>query len=159
MRTHGSARRSRATWSRSCVSSFSRPSSFLRSVSHCSGDTTGWGVMLDFTILVVMMGSWLVGTPSGANRCARCAALGSLPVSVETGYAIGRDAGSNKIVVIRISDGNSGFQGSLSLTCGLGRVARDEGSELPLERLGCAIAPTVRDPLGCRIREDVLLAA
>src|SRR5580658_10720864 len=92
------------------------------------------------------------------NAARRSAALGSLPVSVETGYAIGRDAVSNKIVVIRVSDGNSGFQVLLSLTCGLGRVARDEGSELPLERLGCAIAPTVRDRLGCRIGEDVLLA-
>jgi len=42
--------------------------------------------------------------------------LGSLPVSVETGYAIGGEAGSNKIVVIRASGGNSGFQGLLSLT-------------------------------------------
>jgi hypothetical protein len=67
-------------------------------------------------MVVFMMCSWLFGTPHGANLCARSAALGSLPVSVETGYAIGGEAGSNKIVVIRASGGNSGFQGLLSLT-------------------------------------------
>ena len=42
MRTHGSARRSRAIWSRRRVSSFSRASSVLRSATHSSLDTTGW---------------------------------------------------------------------------------------------------------------------
>ena len=41
--------------------------------------------------------------------------LGSLAVSVETGYAIGSEAGSNKIVVISANGGNGGFQGSRSL--------------------------------------------
>src|SRR6266540_2005717 len=42
MRTHGSARRSRAIWSPRRVSSFSRACSALRSASHCWRDTTGW---------------------------------------------------------------------------------------------------------------------
>ena len=42
MRTHGSARRSRAIWSPRRVSSFSRARSFLRSAIHCCRDTTGW---------------------------------------------------------------------------------------------------------------------
>jgi len=52
--------------------------------------------------------------PHGANRYAHCTALGVLPVSVEKGYAIGGEAGSNKLVVIRASSGNSGFHALLS---------------------------------------------
>src|SRR5579863_7311199 len=122
MRTHGSERRSRATWSRRCVSSFSRASSLLRSVSHCSRDTTGWFVMLDLPMVVFMMCSWK------QDR---------------------RDSRQWR---------DSGFSGFALLDLGLGRVAKNEGSELPLERLGCTIAPAVRDRLGCRIGEDVLLA-
>ncbi len=40
---------------------------------------------------------------------------GWLAVSVETGYAIGSEAGSNKVVVIPASGGTGGFQGLLSL--------------------------------------------
>ena len=42
MRTHGRARRSRATWSPRRVSSFLRAISFLRSAIHCCRETTGW---------------------------------------------------------------------------------------------------------------------
>src|SRR5215469_12168959 len=137
MRAHGNARRSRATWSRRCVSSFSRASSFWRSVTHCSWDTMGWFAMLESLVAVFMVCSWLFG-------------------SVETGYEIGNTAGSNKIVVIPPAAGTAAFRFSL-FDPGSGGVARDEGSELPLERLGCTIPPTVRDRLGCRIGEDVFL--
>jgi hypothetical protein len=71
--------------------------------------------MLDLPMVVFMMCSRLFETPHGANLYARSAALGVTAVSVETGYAIGSEAGSNKIVVIPASGGNSGFQGLLSL--------------------------------------------
>jgi hypothetical protein len=46
MRTHGSARRSRAIWSRRRVRSFSRASSALRSATHSSLVTTRWFSLL-----------------------------------------------------------------------------------------------------------------
>src|SRR5215469_7276449 len=84
----------------------SRASSLLRSVTHCSWDTTGWFVMLDLPMVVFMMCSWLFGT-----RTVRAFPLGSppwesLPLCVETGYAIGSEAESNKIVVIPAGGGN-----------------------------------------------------
>jgi len=42
MRTQGSARRSRATWSPSRVSSFSRASSSRRRAIQSSSETTAW---------------------------------------------------------------------------------------------------------------------
>src|SRR5215212_1074073 len=63
MRSHGSARRSRAIWSRRWVSSFSRASSRLRSATHRSFGTTGW-----FTVLVSTVAAF-IGTPF--DRCAR----------------------------------------------------------------------------------------
>src|SRR5215813_5133307 len=69
--------------------------------------------------------------------------LGPGRAAMGTGYVIRSAAGSNKIVVIRPDSG---------------RAAGDEGGELPLERLGGAVAPTIRDRLRCRIGEDVFLA-
>ena len=68
-------------------------SSLLRSVTHCSWDTTGWFVILELPLTVFMMCSWLV----------------------ETDYAIGGTGGSNKIVVIPASGQRAAFQRFLSL--------------------------------------------
>src|SRR6516225_1358521 len=52
MRTQGSARRSRATWSPRRVSSFSRASSWRRCAVQSSSETTGWSAVLAETVAV-----------------------------------------------------------------------------------------------------------
>src|SRR5688500_5601721 len=67
MRSHGSARRSLAIWSRRCVSSFSRASSFFRSASHCSLETAERFFMMCALFLSIR-------SAHGADLSARAAA-------------------------------------------------------------------------------------
>src|SRR5574341_291984 len=79
MRTQGSARRSRASWSDRCVSSFSRASSALRSAIHRSRDTTRWGSVFSSAMVWFMVCSLWLGLCMRSAVWACALVFGSEP--------------------------------------------------------------------------------
>src|SRR5579862_7662320 len=167
MRTQGSARRSAATLSPRCVSSFSRACSFLRSASHCCRDTTRWsgrgwfaGERLTLAVTVVMVGSLMcvrgrrsratfgTGCPNGGSYKFGGIAVDSLITAAARALAAGDPLGALNRVALRDDAPALALRGIAMAQLGdfavaktlVKRAARAFGAREAVARARCVVA-------------------